>query len=83
MSGRYMEHCKDSLQLRSCLPLDIHLPVHFQPELDVKPGQIPITHPQCRSLNEALRMDRLPGTKNAAPTPCMACAITSPPMFGV
>ncbi len=34
-----------------------------------KPDHVPIARPRSCSLNEALIMDRLPGTRNAAPNP--------------
>ncbi len=49
--------------------------------MDVKPDHVPIAPPRLLSGNEALMIDKLPGTRNAAPKPCTARAITNSPMF--
>ena len=49
--------------------------------MDVKPDHVPIAPPRLLSGNEALMIDKLPGTRNAAPNPCTARAITNSLMF--
>src|SRR6266446_923496 len=48
----------------------------------VKPDHVPMARPRSFSPKEALMIDRLPGTRNAAPKPWSARAITSWWMFG-
>src|SRR5580693_2389536 len=48
----------------------------------VKPDHVPIARPRSFSPNEALMIDRLPGTRNAAPNPCTALATINSRMFG-
>ena len=38
----------------------------------LNPDHSPIARPRCASSNVALMIARLPGTRNAAPTPCSA-----------
>src|SRR5579871_557164 len=50
--------------------------------IDVKPDQVPMARPRSLSGNEALINARLPGTSNAAPTPCTLRAAISHPIDG-
>ena len=43
----------------------------------VNPDQVPMARPRSFSAKNALTIERLPGTINAAPTPWTARAITS------
>ncbi len=47
----------------------------------VKPDHVPIARPRLLSGNDALMIDKLPGTRNAAPNPCTVRAITNSRMF--
>src|SRR3984893_19208167 len=49
--------------------------------IEVKPDHVPTARPRFFSLKEALIIERLPGTRNAAPNPCTARAITSSWIF--
>jgi hypothetical protein len=48
----------------------------------VNPDHVPIALPRLSSLNEALMIARLPGTRSAPPAPCTARAIISWLTFG-
>ena len=47
----------------------------------VKPDHVPMARPRSLLPKEALMMDRLPGTRNAAPNPWTERAITSSRML--